>query len=256
MNTNDIFLEIHDGIPRQGPGDDVSTKRAFSELTALPSEPSILDVGSGPGAQTIVLANLSGGFVTALDTYRPYLDEVERRAKEADLGSRIATTLGSMDALPFPKESFDLIWAEGAIYIMGFQNGLMEWRPFLKREGYVAVTHISWLETHIPEEVRAFWTQEYPAITSIENNLHIIEESGYTYIDHFTLPESSWWDEYYTPLEARLQMLREKYADNKAYLAAIESEQREIDVYKKYSEYYGYVFYSMQKSESKGGIAL
>ncbi|MGE5484827.1 MAG: hypothetical protein ACM3X4_07420 [Ignavibacteriales bacterium] len=49
----------------------------------------------------------------------------------------------SMLQLSFPPESFDLIWSEGAIYIMGFGNGLTAWKPLLRRGGYVVVSELS-----------------------------------------------------------------------------------------------------------------
>jgi len=33
-----------------------------------------------------------------------------------------------MQALPFREASFDLIWSEGAVYVMGFDAGLAQWR--------------------------------------------------------------------------------------------------------------------------------
>ena len=37
-----------------------------------------------------------------------------------------------MDALPFSPGEFDVIWAEGSIYNIGFERGLREWRQYLK----------------------------------------------------------------------------------------------------------------------------
>ena len=82
---------------------------------------------------------------------------------------------------------------------------------------------------------------------NIEENITILQESGYTYIDSFILPESAWWDDYYIPLESRLANLRNKYKGNPDANAILDEQQREIELYKKYSQYYGYVFYIMQK---------
>jgi hypothetical protein len=35
---------------------------------------------------------------------------------------------------------------------------------------------------------------------------------GYEPLGNFTLPDLAWWEHYYTPLEARLPRLYEKYA--------------------------------------------
>lgn len=243
----DIFFEIHKDLPREGPGSIESTRRAFHLLKELPEKPAILDVGCGPGMQTILLARLSQGHVIGLDNHQPYLDRLEMKAREEELSDRIRTVNGSMFEMRFEKEYFDVIWAEGAIYIMGFEKGLKEWRHFLKVGGYMAVTEVSWLRDSPPQELFDFWDKAYPQIKSIDENLSLIEECGYCVISHFTLPEKAWWDDYYYPLEKRVRMLRKKYAGNKKALALLDEEDSEIELYRKYSKWYGYVFYIMQK---------
>ena len=41
-------------------------------------------------------------------------------------------------------------------------------------------------------------------------------------------------------------MLREKYRANIEAMSVLEMEQKEIDLFRKYSNYYGYVFYVMR----------
>jgi len=84
-------------------------------------------------------------------------------------------------------------------------------------------------------------------INAIKNNIEIIRNCGYKLVDYFVLPESGWWDEYYLPLEKRIAILRKKYKDDVKAQEVLEEEQQEIDLYRKYSKYYGYVFYIMQK---------
>jgi hypothetical protein len=60
------------------------------------------------------------------------------------------------------------------------------------------------------------------------------------------LPTSSWWDNYYTPQAARIAMLREKYRDDAEAILLLDESQKEIDLYRDYSDWYGYVFYIMQ----------
>lgn len=199
MSHSSVFFEIHKDIPIEGPGNFESTKKAFLTLSDLSAKPIILDVGCGPGIQTIELTKLSNGDITALDLHQDFLDELNKKAVAANLKSQIKTVQGSMLEMPFDKNSFDLVWSEGAIYIIGFKKGLQEWKGLLKDNGYLAVTHLSWLKKDIPEEPLKFWSENYPDITSIDVNLEIGNKLGYQVVDHFILPESAWWDHYYNP---------------------------------------------------------
>ena len=110
---NNIFFEIHSGLPREGPGDNESTKKAYLMLRNLPEEPRVLDVGCGPGMQTIALAKLSRGRIIALDNHQQFLDDLKRKAEAEGVSGRIKVVNGDMCALNFMAKSFDVIWAEG-----------------------------------------------------------------------------------------------------------------------------------------------
>ncbi len=237
-----IFWEIHYGLPREAPGDVEATVRALRLMRDLPATPHILDLGCGPGGQTITLARNSDALITAVDTRQEFLDELCRRAAQAGVSERIHPVQASMMDLHF-DESFDAIWSEGAIYIMGFEQGLRAWRSLLKPGGYIAVTELSWLKPDPPQEVRDFWGEGYPGMESIEGNLQRIQAAGCTLIDHFTLPESAWWEPYYNPMAARVAELRGKYRGDPAAQQALDTELTEIEMYRKYSAWYGYVFY-------------
>ncbi len=239
-----LFWQLHSGLPREGPGNDESTRKALRSVTgSLPDAPRILDIGCGPGMQTLVLARETAGHVTAVDRHQPFLDELNRRAAREGLADRITTVNASMSALGFPDASFDLIWSEGAIYIMGFAEGLRAWKRLLNRNGAIAVTEIAWLVPKIPEEAARFWAQGYPAMTDVATNLRTLESVGYAPIDHFVLPESAWWDHYYTPLAQRIDALERQYRKDLEAMAFLDGERAEIALYRTYSASYGYVFY-------------
>jgi SAM-dependent methyltransferase len=243
----DIFWELHHDIPHEGPGDAASTCKAWSMLTRLPDVPRLLDVGCGPGRQTLDLTACSNASILAVDNHQPFLDELERRLVAAGLTGRITTRNLSMFALDLEPGSFDVIWSEGAIYIIGFERGLDEWKALLKPGGYIAVTELSWLRPGPPAEVQGFWDENYPAMQSVDENLAILRAADYRELGHFTLPDSSWWDDYYTPLAKRIAVLLEKYRTDQAAMSLLRESQREIDLYRRYSTWYGYVFYIMQK---------
>lgn len=241
------FFEIHQGNLREGPGDSQSTLRALSYLKNLPVESRILDIGCGPGMQTVDLAKNTPGKIIALDNHQPYLDELQRRAVTEKLSNKITVQNGSMFDLNFAPESFDVIWSEGAIYIIGFEKGLQEWKKFLKRGGYLVASEIAWFREDIPEELQKFWTQVYPAIKTVKEHLQIISNANYHLVAHFPLPESAWWQNYYHSIEKKLPQLESKYYNDPAAMELLNAEKFEMELFRKYSAYYGYEFYIIQK---------
>jgi len=241
-----MFFELHAGLPREGPGDDASTARALRLLPDLLARPRILDVGCGPGAQTLVLARTTHGTVTVIDMHQPFLDELMRRAGAAGLAENVRPLLASMDALPFEQESFDLIWSEGAIYIMGFERGLRAWRPLVRHGGYVVVSELSWLVDDPPARAREFWNEAYSAMQSVAGNRAIVERCGYERVADFVLPKSAWLDGYYSPLARRIDTLERDHANDPATLKFLAGERREIDLFHAHGDTYGYVFYLMR----------
>ena len=101
----DILYEMFEGMPRGGPGNNQMTRRAYEMVSDLPPAPEIIDIGCGPGMQTLELARISGGHVTALDNHPPFLERLNRDAAAAGLDSAITTTVGDMAALAFPTLS-------------------------------------------------------------------------------------------------------------------------------------------------------
>jgi len=242
----DIFFEIHKDLPREGSGRDEYTQKAFEMIPKI-NQPNILDIGCGPGLQTIKLAKLSDGKITAIDIHQPYLDQLEKHVKEEKFSDRIIILNKSMINMDFSEKEFDILWAEGSIFIIGFEKGLIDWKKFLKPGGYLAIHEMTWLRDNPPKEISDYWERVYPQISTIDNNLKIIRKCGYKIIGYFPLPEDAWWELYYNPLEKRLKMLEKKYKDNPEALEMIRGEYEEIDLFRKYNKWYGSVFYVIQK---------
>lgn len=243
-----LICRLFETLPRQGPGNDESTARAFRMIPELPERPEILDVGCGSGMQTLALAHLCpDARITAVDVHRPVLDTLEKRAEQAGVTDRVRTLCASMDDLPFEKHSFDLIWAEGSIFIIGFTEGLSYWREVLKDGGYMALTESAWFTPAPSPEAKAFWTEEYPAIKTEEEYTAIIAASGFDLVGSFRLPEAAWWDDYYRPLETRLEEFAAEHAGDPEAMELVEGVKREIAVYRDHAAEYGYVFFVMRK---------
>ncbi|MGD8603345.1 MAG: class I SAM-dependent methyltransferase [Anaerolineales bacterium] len=245
--TVEIFFEVHQGLPREAPGSDDDTRRAIGLLPAM-TNPRILDIGCGPGAQTLVLARQLGGEVTALDTYEPFLDVLRERARESGLSDRITAVNRSMFEMDFEPYSFDLLWSEGAVYIYGLEKALEDWSMLLHKGGCLGVTEAAWLQEDPPSEIAEFWEAAYPEMRHVDDIVTLIPAKGYDLLGHFVLPQTSWWETYYQPMTERIGTLRKKYAGNQEAQGQLDEEQREIDLYRRFHKWYGYVFFVMQKA--------
>jgi SAM-dependent methyltransferase len=244
-----LLYRIYEQLPRQGPGQAQTTQRAFASVPDLGLAPRILDIACGTGAQTVDLARLTSGTIVAIDNHQPFLDGLTHRARAAGVAERIACECMDMAHMDFASSSFDLIWSEGGIFILGFKQGLLEWRPFLRPRGILAVSEIAWLKPEPPPELIAFWGAECPDMVDAEMHLSTVTRCGFRLLDHFVLPEQAWWTDYYGPLEKVIARTRaERQADPEA-MELLDLLQTEIDMYRKYSAYYGYIFYVMERGD-------
>ncbi len=241
------FFELHTGLPREGPGDDSITQRAVELLPELPPNPVVVDVGCGPGGQTLVLARALGVKLTAIDIYPPFVEVLKRRAEDVGLAHLIEAKQGDMSALPFDRGTVNLVWCEGAIYFLGFRDGLILWRPLLAEGGIVAVSEAVWTVDDPPAEVREMWEQWYPAITDAMGCIAQAADAGYETLDHFTLPPEAWWTHYYGPMEERVEELRPRAADDPVLAQVLVEAELEIDVHRRFGHTYSYEFLIMRK---------
>jgi SAM-dependent methyltransferase len=241
----DEFQLVYCGLPRAGPGSDGSTRRALRYLPELPGDPLILDLGCGPGRQTLVLAEELNAKVTAIDIHYPFLERVEKAAEKAGLAHLVETRHISMDELDYAEGSIDLIWSEGAVYQIGFERGLEYFRPLLKPGGLIGLTEPVWLTDNPETEVREFW-KEYPDLKTVDAALESVEALGYKVLGRFTLPGSDWWDEYYSPMSERIEQLRPGANDILAQIIA--GAETEIDMHRRFGGQYGYEFIIIDKN--------
>jgi len=201
------------------------TRKAFRLLPEI-REPCILDVGCGSGVPTIELAKLSKGEVVGLDIDQSLIDELNRKIGRESLSNRVETRKCSLFEMDFPDESFDIIWAEGSISVIGFEKGLNEWRRLLKPGGFLVV---------------------HAETKSILNKLKKIPDLGYKLLNQYLLPEDAHWTEYYRPMEIRIKELRAKYKNNRGALQMLRRHQNEIDRVKRNPKGFSSAFYIMQK---------
>ena len=240
---NEFFIELE----RQGPGSREETIRALSFIPGLSKKTKIADLGCGTGFQTMVLAEKTEATITALDLFAGSIDKLNARAESLGLQERVKGIVGSMDDLPFKDEEFNIIWSEGAIGNIGFERGLAHWKRFLKKDGYVAVTYESWFTDERPAEIEKWWTDAVPEISTIAHNISIMQKTGFIPAAAFILPETCWTENYFAPQKTRHEEFLKKHPGNKTAEDMIAFMRREAELYAKYKQYYGYVFYVGRK---------
>jgi ubiquinone/menaquinone biosynthesis C-methylase UbiE len=244
-----LIREYYSSVERQGPGSPQVTLQALDFIDNLSENSSIADIGCGTGGQTMVLAQYAPGKITGVDLSPDYIDKLKKNAQQSDLQDKVKGIVASMDKLPFREEELDLIWSEGAIYHMGFENGLKKWRKFLKKGGYLAVTENTWFTVERPAEIQEFWQKAYPEIDTISNKLAQMQKAGYMPIATFILPENCWTEHFYPPLvKARTAFLK-KNAGNQAAEDFIKYEEYVTELYYTYKANFGYAFYIGKRIE-------
>lgn len=239
----DLLLEAHIGLERQGPGSRETVKKALGFLGDLKKFESIADLGCGTGGQTMILAEHLSGNIVGLDMFPAFAEALDRKAAEKNLGGRVKGIVGNMESLPFEKSSLDLIWSEGAIDNIGFEKGLSHWRGFLKEGGCIAVTCPSWLTKEHPAEAEKFWSDAGSQLDLIGKNIEIMQNCGYRFIAAFVLDEDCWTENYFYPRERAIQRLIEKYDSCDTVMEYAGLNRREMELYLRYKQHYGYVFY-------------
>ena len=242
-----LICDFFSTMERQGPGSPEVTLKALSFIDNLTEKSLIADIGCGTGGQTMVLAGHAPGQITGLDFLPGFIHLFNRNARQLGLQDRVKGIVGSMDNLPFQAEELDLIWSEGAIYNIGFERGLNEWRKYLKTGGYIAVSESSWFTDERPAEINDFWMAAYTEIDTIPNQVAKIHKAGYLPVATFILPSTCWTEHYFAPAVTAREVLLNKHVGNKTAEELVAMSRHEEVLYSKYKEYYGYTFFIAKK---------
>jgi SAM-dependent methyltransferase len=243
----EVFFEVFEALPRQGPGNLTCAARALGLCHDLPSSPAVLDLGCGVGGQTLHLAELTSGSIVALDSHAPSIERLRSTIAERGLSQCVRPVVGDMAHPGLPSESFDLIWSEGALYNIGIGNALRICHGLLRPGGYLAFTEAVWRKKDPPAEVKASFDLDYPAMGWVPDVLTAIEGCEFSLIGRFTLPDEAWWDDFYTPMQRRIEELRGKYTSDREALAVLDQLAQEPEMHRAHSEYYAYEFFVVRR---------
>ena len=249
MKELGLIIDLHKNSERQGPGSEEETLSALGFMNLLSDKKlKVADIGCGSGGSTITLAQNLNGQIIAVDLFLEFLGELNEKSQKYGLTDKIETLERSMDELPFKNEEFDIIWSEGAIYNIGFENGIKKWKDYLRPGGYIAVSEITWITNSRPKEIEEFWTQVYPEIDIASNKMKILENNGYTIVGYFYLKQDSWVENYYKPMKARFEDFLNRNENSELARKVVEENNKEMDLYEKFKDYYSYGFYVARKN--------
>jgi SAM-dependent methyltransferase len=246
----EVFFEVYEALPRQGPGNRACAEKALGLCWQLPQAPAVLDLGCGVGGQTLHLAELlPSARITAMDNHAPSIGRLRAAMAQRGLAERVRPLVGDMAHPGLPPGTFDLIWSEGALYNIGIEHALRICHGLLRPDGYLAFTDAVWCREDPPPEVKASFDFDYPAMGTIPDVLQGISTTGFSLVAHFTLPDEAWWKDFYTPMEPRIEELRARYVDDAAALDVLDKLAQEPEMHRRHSDQYAYEFFITRRVE-------
>jgi trans-aconitate methyltransferase len=241
------FVELYGALPRQGPGSAAVTRAVLASVPDLPAAPRIVDAGCGSGASTLALAEaLPRARILAIDLLDVLLDRLRASAAAAGTGARIETRRGSMDALT--EQDVDLLWSEGAAYSVGVERALRHWAQVVRSGGSVVFSEACWFVpvAERPPELVAFWAAEYPEMCDEAGVRAIVEAIGaYDLVSTRRLEREVWMTGFYEPLRRRCAALGP--GARPAMAEVIAAAEREIDVFERFGDRFGYTFFVLRR---------
>lgn len=138
---------LHLGVPKREGGSHLEAMEHATELMAarapLDATSHVLDLGSGYGAPARYLASRFGCRVTGLNVSEVEIQEAERQTRDEGLHSRVTFDCGDFHELPYPDESFDVVWSQDSLmYGADKRRILQEVARVLKPGGVLDFTDI------------------------------------------------------------------------------------------------------------------
>lgn len=248
MDDLDLLIDFFAPLDRLGPGC-AETTRNLIQQTGLSGRAglSVADLGCGTGASAVVLAQALDAQVTAVDLFEPLLRRVEARARAASVGDRVKTLAASMDALPLPPESLDLVWSEAAAYSVGFETAVSAWQSLLRAGGVLVVSELVWRSSAAPDDLVAHFAEDYPQMTTAPERSRQLAAAGYTVVHQQWVTQAG-WRAYFEPVLERTSSFVAAHEGSAEAVALAEAMKREATLCLRSLDHIGYRFFVAKRA--------
>lgn len=245
-------LEFFAGLPRQGPGSDADTGAMLECVRDhLPPDPVVADLGCGTGGSTLLLAERLRAPVTAVERVPAFCARLRATAAARGLAPLVRVQEADMLDPPIPDGSLDLLWSEGAAYAVGFAEALRRWRRLLRPGGLCVVSECCWLAEERPEAVRRFWSEAYPAMTTLAGCAERARAAGYR-VEATRVLSAAAWNGYYAAIADALDGAPGRSVGRDVRDALL----TERAVFEASRGSYGYVFFVLRRSAGAAGPGM
>lgn len=238
----DALIELFTGMNRLAPGSVQTTQTAYRIATNDRHVESIVDFGCGNGAATLPLAELSDANITAVDNCSAFVDYLQQRVVEAGLKERVSVENRSM-ADPWPEgKQFDLIWCEGAVYNLGLDQALKQWKRLLSPGGRIAVSDLVWIKQKPDPVIAEYWRENGLEVIHRDQVERRFKEHGYRCFGWFQYSNHD-WDNYYRPVIEQIHPWLEATGVSEEKRQLAETFQQEIRMRTDFGDQFDYVFF-------------
>ena len=185
---------------RNRPSGGLKTVHDVAVKAFINSSKKILEIGSNTGFTSVNLSLLTGCKSIGIDVNKKSIDEAKKYARKQGVGKLALFQKASALKLPFPDNSFDIVWCSNVTSFISDKNkAIKEYLRVLKLKGSLVVIPIYYIKqppkkvvsdiskaigTKIEIRDKDFWLNLFQKISEKEKSqLELYYERDFRYLD-------------------------------------------------------------------------